>query len=156
MTFALGKQSLARLEGVDPRLVGVVKHAIQITGQDFGVFEGVRTLETQRKYMQRGVTRTMASKHLVQANGFGQAVDLVPYIDGTLRWEWGAIWPIAEAVRQAAIAEGVLIRWGGVWDRRLNLLRPGVDGLKAEVSDYSARHPGPDFLDGPHYELVGA
>jgi len=154
MTYVLGKTSLARLDGVHPDLVKVVKRAITISDQDFGVFEGVRSLETQRKYMARGVTRTMKSKHLVQGDGFGHAVDLVPYIDGTLRWEWGAIWPIADAMRRAAGEEGVVLRWGGVWDRRLNLLQHGPEGLKAEVSAYSARHPGPDFLDGPHYELV--
>jgi peptidoglycan L-alanyl-D-glutamate endopeptidase CwlK len=150
MTYVLGAKSLAKLEGVHPDLVRVVRRAIAITTQDFAVFEGLRTLKTQREYMRRGVTRTLASKHLKQPDGFGHAVDLVPWIDGALRWEWGPIWHIAEAMRQAAIAEAVSLTWGGVWDQRLNDL--GAD-LKAAVSAYSARHPGPDFLDGPHFQL---
>jgi len=154
MTHALGSTSRARLERVHADLAGVVRRAIEISDQDFGVFEGVRTLATQRAYLAKGVTRTLASKHLIQADGFGHAVDLVPYIAGTFRWEWPAIWPIAEAMRRSAIEAGVAVRWGGVWDRKLNLLQAGVDGLKAEVAAYTKRHPGPDFLDGPHFELA--
>ena len=151
MTFVLGPTSRSRLSGVGPNLVKVVQGAIQITSQDFSVFEGLRTAETQAEYLKRGVTRTLKSKHLRQPDGFGHAVDLVPFIDGRVRWEWGAIWPIAEAMRRAAIDLGVSIRWGGVWDRTLNELSPD---LKTEVDAYCKRHPGPDFLDGPHYELI--
>lgn len=154
MTYVLGAKSKRNLEGVHPELVRVVERAIALTEQDFSVHEGLRSLETQRKYLARGVTRTLKSKHLKQPDGYGHAVDLVPYVDGVLRWEWPLIWDIAAAMQTAAIEEGVSLRWGGVWDRRLNLLQQGPEGLKAEVSAYSARHPGPDFLDGPHYELV--
>lgn len=150
MTFVLGPTSLGRLSGVGPDLVKVVKRAIEITPQDFSVFEGLRSRETQAEYLKRGVTRTMNSKHLRQPTGFGHAVDLVPFIDGRVRWEWGAIWPIAEAMKQAAQETGILLRWGGVWDRTLNEL----GDLKTEVDMYCKRHPGPDFLDGPHYELI--
>lgn len=154
MTYALGKTSLAKLDGVHPDLVRVVRRAITATTQDFAVFEGVRTLATQRAYMVRGVTRTLASKHLVQGDGFGHAVDLVPYIAGSLRWEWGPIFVLQAAVQEAAIDLGVTLRWGGVWDRKMNLLQRGPEGLRSEVTAYSARHPGPDFLDGPHVELA--
>jgi len=146
MTYTLG----ARLAGVHPDLVRVVERAITTTTQDFTVFEGVRSVATQQEYMRRGVTRTLKSKHLVQADGFAHAVDLVPWIDGGPRWEWPAIWPIAEAMREACIELGVEVTWGGVWDLRLNSLGPV---LKTAVDAYSRRHPGPDFLDGPHYQL---
>lgn len=154
MTFTLGPTSRARLAGVHDDLAGVVRTAIFQSDQDFLVFEGVRSVATQREYMRRGVTRTLASKHLVQADGFGHAVDLVPFVAGGPRWEWPLIWPIALAMRRAAVFEGVAVRWGGVWDRALADLPDDIAGLKAAVADYSARHPGPDFLDGPHYELV--
>ena len=153
MTFALGATSLSRLGGVHPKLVAVVQHAINLTIQDFTVQEGLRTLETQKEYMARGVTRTMASKHLKQADGYGHAVDLVPWVDGQPRWEWPPIYNIASAMREAALQTGVILRWGGVWDRKLNELMPGPGSLKAAVLEYQGRLAGPDFLDGPHDEL---
>jgi peptidoglycan L-alanyl-D-glutamate endopeptidase CwlK len=50
--------------------------------------------------------------------------------------------------------QGVSLTWGGVWDRRLNDLPADADGIEAAVKAYCARHPGPDFIDGPHYELA--
>ncbi len=151
MTFALGKTSLQKLEGVNRDLVAVVKQAIVLSAVDFGVHEGVRSIATQREYVRTGVSKTMNSKHLN-----GQAVDLVPYIDGTLRWEWEPIYSIALAMAQAANSMGVRLRWGGVWDRPLNDFGHSVDEIKKAVAEYCVRHPGPDFLDGPHYELLPA
>lgn len=152
--FKLGKNSIARLQGVDPRLVRVVRRAIQLTTQDFTVLEGVRTVATQRDYVARGASQTMDSRHLVQADGLGKAVDLVPWAGGVPRWEWPLIWPIAEAMRQAAIAEGVPIRWGGSWER-LDLIKTPA-GVKRSVDAYTAARRAQKraaFLDGPHYEI---
>ena len=102
MTYSLGTASRAELRGVHPDLVKVVEHAIQITTQDFSVHDGLRTLKEQRRYVAAGVSQTMNSMHRTQPDGFGHAVDLVPYINGKLRWEWPAIYPIAAAVWQAA------------------------------------------------------
>lgn len=154
MTFVLGKRSLANLAGVHPDLVRVVKAAIGLSDQDFGVHEGLRTLDRQAEYVRRGVSKTMRSKHLRQADDYGHAVDLVPYIDGQLRWEWNAVYPIAAAVKLAAQQEEVTLTWGGVWDRPMSALGYGAAALKRDVEAYAARHPGPDFLDGPHYQLV--
>jgi peptidoglycan L-alanyl-D-glutamate endopeptidase CwlK len=52
--FKLSKDSLDNLVGVKPQLVSVVKRAIQLTKVDFGVIEGVRTLETQKRYVAQG------------------------------------------------------------------------------------------------------
>lgn len=154
MTFILGAKSLANLQGVHPKLGAVVQLAISQTAQDFTVQEGLRTSARQRLLVASGASQTLNSKHLQQPDGFGHAVDLVPWIDGQPRWEWGPIYHIAAAMREAASICATPIRWGGVWDRRLNDLPEGVGALKAAVQAYSARHPGPDFLDGPHFELA--
>ena len=154
MTFVLGVRSLANLTHVHPSLVAVVERVIAGSSQDFTVQEGLRTSARQRLLVASGASKTLNSKHLEQPDGFGHAVDLVPWIDGTPRWEWGPIYHIAAAVREAAIALEVPLRWGGVWDRRINDLPAGADALKAAVQAYAARHPGPDFLDGPHVELA--
>lgn len=149
--YSFGPASQHHLIGVHPRLVQVVNDAIKISAQDFGVHEGVRSPETQKTYFVKGVTKTLKSKHLIQGDGFGHAVDLVPYLGGALRWEWPLIYPIAAAMLRTAKSLGVAIRWGGVWDRKLNDLRLP---LSTDVAEYIVRHPGPDMIDGPHYELV--
>lgn len=154
MAFGFGNQSRARLVGVHPSLVKVCHSAIAASGQDFTVFEGQRTLDRQKKLVASGASKTMNSKHLKQATGYGHAVDLVPWIDGTPRWEWGPIYEIARAMRAAGIEHGVKIRWGGVWDRGLSDLPDTAKGIQAAVKAYCDRHPGPDFIDGPHFEIV--
>lgn len=151
MPYSLGILSRDELQGVHPAIVRVVERAIQLTQQDFSVHDGLRTPAEQRALKAKGATKTMNSKHLSQRDGFGHAVDLVPYINGKLRWEWGPIYLIASAVRQAAIECGVRLRWGGVWDKCLNDIQ---GDLKTAVEAYCKRHPGPDFIDGPHYELL--
>jgi peptidoglycan L-alanyl-D-glutamate endopeptidase CwlK len=150
MAYKLGQKSLDELVGVHPDLVKVVKRAIELSTVDFAVHEGLRTLATQQSYVKRGVSKTLASKHLKQPDGYGHAVDLVPYVGGKLRWEWPVIYPIAVAMRQASDELNVPLRWGGVWDRKLDDL---TTDMKKEVASYCVRHPGSDFIDGPHFEM---
>lgn len=154
MAFALGATSLAHLQAVHPSLRAIVMRAIELTDQDFGVHEGVRTVETQREYVRTGVSKTMDSKHLPQSDGFSHAVDLVPYIAGKLRWEWPPIYQIASAVVRAAHELTIEVTWGAVWDRTSLYLPTTADGLKSAVDLYRARHPGDDFIDGPHWQRV--
>lgn len=142
MSYILGRKSLAELSGVHPDLVRVVKRAIQITTQDFSVHDGIRTKAEQREYVRRRVSRTMNSKHLTQRDGFGHAVDLVPWINGQMRWEWPPIYKIAEAMRQASNELNVPIEWGGI---------KGFKKLTGTKASPKAMHTG---FDGPHYQLA--
>lgn len=157
MGFTLGTRSRAELNGVDPRMVAVVERAIEITGQDFTVHDGLRTEEEQRRYVASGASQTMNSMHRRQVNGYGHAVDLVPWINGKLRWEWQPIYVIAAAMKQAAREKGVEIRWGGGW---LNLSQikgdTPADIEKAQQAYVSARLKAGKraFPDGPHFELA--
>lgn len=161
MAYSLGAKSRAELEGVHPDLVRVVERAIVLSKQDFAVHDGLRTLAEQKEFVRRGVSRTMNSMHRIQSDGHGHAVDLVPWINGQLRWEWEPIYHIAAAMLQASLECGVRLRWGAVWDMKLASLCPAAApperyaaALKAAVAAYCARHPGPDFIDGPHFELA--
>ena len=153
VTYRLGRYSLAELEGVHPNLVRLVVRAIFITDQDFTVHDGGRTPAEQAEYVRTGVSRTLASLHLPQGDGWGHAVDLVPYINGRLRWELPACLVIAQAVREAAEELSVPIRWGGSWERLDGDPRPpGV-----MVDDYIARSRYPrrrTFVDAVHFELT--
>ena len=140
MSIVLGARSLSRLEGVHPDLVRVVKKAAAMSDLDFTVLEGLRTLETQKKYVADGRSKTMNSRHLT-----GHAVDLAPMIDGKVSWDWPLYHRLAEVVRAASIKENVPIRWGGTW----KLLTAIQGPITAKVLSRS-------FPDGPHFELPRA
>jgi peptidoglycan L-alanyl-D-glutamate endopeptidase CwlK len=138
--YKLSDRSLKNLDGVDPKLVSVVKRAIQITKQDFMVLCGVRTLEQQKELYAQGrtkpgniITWTLNSKHLPASDGFGKAVDLIPYpVDWSDNKRFDEI---AGAMLTAANELYVNVRWGADWD---------MDGIPRER----------DESDSPHFELI--
>jgi len=107
MSYKLGTRSLQNLSGVHPDLVAVVKKAIEISGQDFTVLEGIRNINRQRELVKTGKSTTMNSRHLT-----GHAVDLAPW---PISWEWEGFYPIADAMKQAAEELEVDLKWGGDW-----------------------------------------
>lgn len=153
MGYRLGKHSLQQLEGVHPQLVGVVREAILLTGQDFTVHTGLRSRAEQRRLVEKGVSQTMNSKHLKQPDGYGHAVDLVPYIDGRLRWEWEPIFVIAQAVATTAKRFEVGIRWGGCWSR-IDCVDVTPKRLMYSYIDKRRTEGRRAFCDGPHFELA--
>ncbi|MFT4254107.1 MAG: M15 family peptidase [Caulobacter sp.] len=171
MSYSFSNNSLRRQQHVDPRLFAVGVTALARCAVDFGVTENQsRTAAEQQKKFDDGFSKVRPgpnARHMIQEDGFSKAVDYVPWIDGKFQWgdnQWRVrrtdgvvVLPfqqIALAMRSAAIEKGVAIRWGAVWDRRLNDLPATVQGLTDEMEAYKARHAGSDFLDGPHYELV--
>lgn len=78
MVFKFSQKSLDRLKGVHPLLVDTVHDVMSMQIMDFSVNEGVRTLERQKQLVADGKSRTMLSKHLIQNDGYGHAVDLYP------------------------------------------------------------------------------
>ncbi|MBS7814768.1 M15 family peptidase [Wohlfahrtiimonas chitiniclastica] len=155
MTFKLSNKSKSKLIGVHPDLVAVVNRAIELTTQDFTVFEGVRTINQQKENVKKGVSTTVnGSRHLIGKNGYAHAVDLVPYIDGQLRWDWDGCYAIAEAVRQASIELKIPVRWGGVCDKLLSDIQ-GMTTKQAQQAyvDQRIRNGQRAFAGGPHFEL---
>ena len=148
--FRLSQRSIQRLDGVDDRLVDVVCRAIEITTVDFGVTEGLRTIETQRQYVAAGKSQTMESKHLT-----GEAVDLVAYINGQVSWELNLYDNIADAIKQAAIEKNVAIRWGAAWNvPDIRLWRGTMEEAMVYYIDTRRKQNKRPFIDGPHFELV--
>ncbi|MEH3046518.1 M15 family peptidase [Sphingomonas adhaesiva] len=159
MAITLGQRSLARLDGVHPDLVRVVKRAAAMaeTRDDFTVLEGVRSREqcwanwgkgrtpaqcravgVPTVYAQPAAAKVtwlgnpLASKHAVQKTGFGHAVDLAPF---PIDWnDLTRFDRVAALMLAAAKAEGMPIRWGADWDR---------DGKPRERGE----------TDSPHFEL---
>ena len=150
MAFKLSKRSLGRLEGVDERMVRVVKTAITVSKIDFGVICGLRTVEEQRELVAKGASQTMKSKHID-----GLAVDLMAYIGGRASWELNLYDDIADAMKIAADEENVQVRWGAAW--HINDLREWDSSMQDAMNEYidlrrsQGRRP---FIDGPHFELM--
>lgn len=125
--FRFSKRSEGNLKGVNPALVNVVRRALEITPVDFIVIEGVRTVAQQRENVNKGVSKTMDSRHLT-----GHAVDLFP-VGGD--WNDYKCWlPVLDAMHQAGAELGVKLRFGITW------------------TDNPRDKPA-KFLDGPHVEI---
>lgn len=78
-------------------------HGIEIL-----IYETIRTVETQREYVNKGASQTMKSYHIV-----GQALDFVPInSNGTEDWNGYKKEPFASAIRYA---KQIGFEWGGDW-----------------------------------------
>lgn len=166
--FVFSAKSKSKLKGVNPHLVEVTKLALQLSNVDFAVHEGLRTKDRQALLVKQGKSRTFASRHLT-----GDAVDLVPYVDGKLTWAWQECYQIAAAMALAEIVIGArsgkdlrLIEWGGVWDSRLADMLDDYSHaestpeqrLKYHVETYKARfkrmYNRQPFADGVHFQIA--
>lgn len=108
--YQLSDRSCDKLIGVHTDLVKIVYRAIQTTEIDFGVSEGLRSLETQKEYLAKGVTTTLNSRHLS-----GHAVDVFAYVGGIARWERPLYEKIHDAFKSASEELGIPVEWGGGW-----------------------------------------
>lgn len=150
MTYNLSQKSLNELQGVDPRLVAVVKRAIQLTTVDFGVTEGLRSVATQKKYVAAGKSQTMKSKHID-----GKAVDLVAYVDGKVSWELNLYDNIADAMAKAAKELGLPIKWGAAWNvLDITKWNGTMEAAMNHYVDTRRKEGKRPFIDGPHFEIA--
>ena len=155
MSFRLSQRSLDRLEGVHPDMTAVVERAIQLTDVDFGVTQGVRTLDEQKANVAAGRSQTMKSKHLLQDDGFSHAVDVVAYVGPDVSWELNMYDNICDAFKQAAQEIGCSIKWGAAWREGDIRSYPGSaeDAMMAYVDLRRSQGRRP-FIDAPHFELM--
>ncbi|WMM91855.1 L-alanyl-D-glutamate peptidase [Escherichia phage Ecp_YSF] len=129
MNVKLGQRSLDRLKGVNPSLVAVFKRACETMPFDVTVLEGLRSYERQQELLKQGATKVSVSRHMS-----GNALDIAPY---PIDWnDLERFQIVAEHMFKAAEELGVVIRWGGTWERTFT--KP-VKWAK--------------FLDAPHFEL---
>lgn len=122
--WTLSARDLQRLTGVHESIRRVLVRAARDGAPRFSVVEGLRTVKRQRELVAAGASKTMRSRHI---HGF--AVDIAPIIGGKISWDWPAFYPLARAIKAAALAEKVNLTWGGDWRT---------------------------FKDGPHWELPHA
>ena len=150
MKFKLSERSLAKLEGVDPKLVAVVKRAIEVTLIDFGVTCGLRTVAEQKRLVASGASQTMDSNHVK-----GRAVDLVAYIGDRASWELNLYDDLALAMKIAAQELKTPIRWGAAWNvPDLTKWNGTMEGAMNYYIDTKRKRNERPFIDAPHFELV--
>ena len=106
---------------------------------DITVLEGVRTLERQTELVRTGMSKTMKSKHLKQADGHSHAVDVALYpIDWNDRDRFVFLQGYLKGLADQMFDDGEIthkLRLGVDWDG---------DG---NIKEHS-------FFDGPHIELI--
>jgi len=150
MSFRLSERSMSTLQGVDEQLVATVKLAILTTKIDFGVICGIRTMEEQRVLVEKGASKTMRSKHLD-----GKAVDLMAYIGSRGSWELNLYDDLADAMQEAAVETGAILRWGAAWHipdiRQWNGTMEDAMNEYVDLRRSEGKRP---FIDGPHFEIL--
>lgn len=117
------ERSLKSMRGLHPDLIRVLDRALEISPTAFVVTEGLRSLERQKELVRIGASKTLKSRHLVQADGYGHAFDFYAYLDtnkdGKVTFEEMSnvrlMIPIAAAIKSAAVTEKVAVTWGGDW-----------------------------------------
>ena len=152
MAFQLSQRSLDKLDGVHPDLVKVVKLAITYTDVDFGVIYGVRDLATQERLYKSGKSQTMASKHLLQEDGYAHAVDLMAYDGSNPSWDIVDYDNIADVMRKAGKELGVDLIWGAAWHKYLTVSPDSAEDLMNEYVDLRRSENRRPFIDGPHFQ----
>lgn len=117
--FRFSKRSERNLEGVHPELVRLVRATLEVSPIDFGITEGVRSVERQRALIKAGASWTPNSRHIT-----GHAVDIACWLDvdgdgrPELRWDYGLYEQVAKAFKKQSILLGIPITWGGDWGSR--------------------------------------
>lgn len=108
--FSFSKASLDKMNGVNSKLVILMKEAIKNTPYDFKITEGLRTVERQKELVKTGKSKTMNSYHLK-----GKAVDIAVLIDNKVTWDFKYYKEVASHIKEVAKKLGYVITWGGDW-----------------------------------------
>lgn len=125
----LSNRSKAVLARVHKDLAALAEDALKLSPYDFGIDpNSVRDMTRQKELVAQGKSLTLNSRHLVISDAdVSHAIDLIVYDeDGKVTWEIGYFRKVAQAFVTAAIARGVQIELGCLWE---------------------------SFVDGPHIEL---
>jgi peptidoglycan L-alanyl-D-glutamate endopeptidase CwlK len=117
------QRSVDNMKGLHPDLIRVLNLALQTSPTMLVVTEGLRTLERQKELVRIGASKTLKSRHLKQADGYGHAFDFYALVDinndGKVSFEEMAnvrlMLGIADAIKKAAADEKVSITYGGDW-----------------------------------------
>ena len=134
--YSFTQSSLDKMEKVHPKLVEVMKTAIENSPYDFRITDGARTAEEQFALYQIGRSKPgrivtncdgkrAKSNHQIKADGYGHAVDIFPcgvIENGVYRkftseegYDEKKLKLIANHILAVAKSKNINIEWGGNW-----------------------------------------
>ena len=134
--YSFTQSSLDKMKKVHPKLVEVMKAAIENSPYDFRITSGARTTEEQKALFALGRTKpgkivtytngvTSKSNHQIKSDGFGHAVDIFPcgvIENGVYRkftseegYDEKKLKLIANHILAVAKSKNINIEWGGNW-----------------------------------------
>lgn len=128
LKYRFGKTSIARMKGVDARLIILVTTYMCLGKKDIGITYGARTPEEQKHMLDTGKSKVTKSKHLlskeqlITQGGFkmdimeSNAIDIVAYKNGKPVWERAYYKDIIKDMKEIAEFYGWkdIMNWG--WD----------------------------------------
>lgn len=120
-SFKFSKNTLKNMDGVHPLLVSFAHKVLEKSPVDFGVIKngGFRTAEEQHKLYLKKKSK-LDGFIQVSHHQLGNAIDLVPFIDGKFTWAdkkaFEAIHKVAQEVWKEMSVNGVQLTWGGSWE----------------------------------------
>ena len=130
--FKFGKGSLEKLNTVHSDLKLVMTEVIKLTPIDFGITEGMRSLERAEQLKADGLSKVGAKSLHCQ----GKAVDIVCYDNGKVTWDLEYYEAVAGVVGEVCEILNIKIRWGGSWvtgDFKLNRNMSFIDAVHFEI-----------------------
>jgi len=123
--YKFGNNSQIALTTCHPDIQRVLKECIKY--MDFSVIEGLRTVEKQQEYYNKGLSQldgiSKTSYHQdIYGDGYSRAVDIVPYHSSAQQWEdekaYKHLAKIIFSVSQKMLYNQQIkhyIEWGGHW-----------------------------------------
>lgn len=120
-------RSLRNLKGIHPDLVKVMTEAIKDSPVDFTITDGIRTVSEQAALYAQGRTKpgkvvthvdgiNKKSNHQIKADGYGYAVDLYPFKNGSVQVnDADGLKVIAVHIKSVAKKLNINVEWGGDW-----------------------------------------
>lgn len=156
----MDERTKRNLIGVHPKLIAVVSQACLDSRGAFGVAaKATRTAEEQYALFKQKVTQKDGyknkSNHQCRSDGTGWAVDLTPIINGKYDVNNEEAQKVLATYMSIASRKlNIRITWGGNWYETMDTYGSSLIDIKAAVERYKVRHPGPDFIDLPHFELA--
>lgn len=149
LKYRFGKTSIARMKGVDARLIILATTYLALGKKDIGITYGARTPEEQAHMLKTGKSQVAKSKHLLNKEelttqgGFkmdimeSNAIDIVAYKDGKDIWDRAYYEDIIKDMKEIAKHYGWqdILNWG--WDFKsfndpyhISVKEPGDGGIK--------------------------
>ena len=134
--YSFSQTSLDKMKKVHPKLVEVMKAAIENSPYDFRITDGARTTEEQFALYQIGRSKPgrivtncdgkrAKSNHQIKSDGYGHAVDIFPcgvIENGVYRkftseegYDEKKLKLIANHILAVAKSKNINIEWGGNW-----------------------------------------